>query len=287
MSAALVAVAGRLFATNFQYISPRSVFDFRLSLTIVLCPSSVGWNARRSGARGDALQLPADQAAGESDAARLVPLHLRRTAHRGDALRATGHHGSVGAALVQVASAADAGRSRRRAVPAVERFHPRRVLGEQALRRAPGARQRCRSRFNRRRSSVSSAPTARGRRRSSPAWWARSHPTSGSVRFRGEEISGLRNNRIVTRGLVRTQPDREAVPGHDGGGQRPGGGALRPAAAARGRRRASGWTRCSDGPQLVHRAQAKAGVLSIGELQAAGDRPGAAPPARRCSASTR
>jgi branched-chain amino acid transport system permease protein len=38
ISAALVAVAGGLFATNFQYISPGSVFDFRLSLTIVLMP---------------------------------------------------------------------------------------------------------------------------------------------------------------------------------------------------------------------------------------------------------
>lgn len=38
LSAALVAVAGSLFAINFQYISPGSVFDFRLSLTIVLMP---------------------------------------------------------------------------------------------------------------------------------------------------------------------------------------------------------------------------------------------------------
>ena len=38
ISAALVAVAGGLFAMNFQYISPGSVFDFRLSLTIVLMP---------------------------------------------------------------------------------------------------------------------------------------------------------------------------------------------------------------------------------------------------------
>ena len=38
ISAALVAVGGGLFATNFQYISPGSVFDFRLSLTIVLMP---------------------------------------------------------------------------------------------------------------------------------------------------------------------------------------------------------------------------------------------------------
>jgi branched-chain amino acid transport system permease protein len=38
ISAGLVAVAGGLFAINFQYISPGSVFDFRLSLAIVLMP---------------------------------------------------------------------------------------------------------------------------------------------------------------------------------------------------------------------------------------------------------
>lgn len=38
LSAALVGAAGGLFAMNFQYISPGSVFDFRLSLSIVLMP---------------------------------------------------------------------------------------------------------------------------------------------------------------------------------------------------------------------------------------------------------
>lgn len=38
ISAAIVALAGGLFAINFQYISPGSVFDFRLSLSIVLMP---------------------------------------------------------------------------------------------------------------------------------------------------------------------------------------------------------------------------------------------------------
>lgn len=38
VSAALVGVAGGLFAMNFQYISPGNVFDFRLSLSIVLMP---------------------------------------------------------------------------------------------------------------------------------------------------------------------------------------------------------------------------------------------------------
>lgn len=38
LSSALVGAAGGLFAMNFQYISPGSVFDFRLSLSIVLMP---------------------------------------------------------------------------------------------------------------------------------------------------------------------------------------------------------------------------------------------------------
>jgi len=38
ISAALVAVAGSLYAINFQYVAPGSVFDFRLSLSIVLMP---------------------------------------------------------------------------------------------------------------------------------------------------------------------------------------------------------------------------------------------------------
>jgi branched-chain amino acid transport system permease protein len=38
ISAALVAVAGCIYAINFQYVSPGSVFDFRLSLSIVLMP---------------------------------------------------------------------------------------------------------------------------------------------------------------------------------------------------------------------------------------------------------
>jgi branched-chain amino acid transport system permease protein len=38
ISAAVVALAGSLYAINFQYIAPGSVFDFRLSLSIVLMP---------------------------------------------------------------------------------------------------------------------------------------------------------------------------------------------------------------------------------------------------------
>ncbi|HQR45700.1 MAG TPA: branched-chain amino acid ABC transporter permease [Thermoanaerobaculia bacterium] len=38
LSAAVVSLAGSLYAINFQYIAPGSVFDFRLSLSIVLAP---------------------------------------------------------------------------------------------------------------------------------------------------------------------------------------------------------------------------------------------------------
>jgi branched-chain amino acid transport system permease protein len=38
ISAALVGLAGSLYAINFQYIAPGNVFDFRLSLSIVLMP---------------------------------------------------------------------------------------------------------------------------------------------------------------------------------------------------------------------------------------------------------
>src|SRR5439155_4260500 len=38
LSAAVVALAGGLYAINFQYIAPGAVFDFRLSLSIVLMP---------------------------------------------------------------------------------------------------------------------------------------------------------------------------------------------------------------------------------------------------------
>jgi len=38
LSAAVIGVAGGLYAINFQYIAPGSVFDFRLSLSIVLMP---------------------------------------------------------------------------------------------------------------------------------------------------------------------------------------------------------------------------------------------------------
>ena len=73
------------------------------------------------------------------------------------------------------------------------------------------------------------------------------HPTSGSVRFRGEELSGLRNDQIVTRGLVRThqivKPFRDMTVADNIRV-----GVLYGRLRLGGRRRAIGWTRCSDEP---------------------------------------
>ncbi len=110
ISAALVAVAGGLFATNFQYISPGSVFDFRLSLTIVLMPIVGGMGTLTGPVLGallfSYLQI---KLLASPDAARLVPVHLRRAAHRGDALRAEGHRGPLGAPDRRAAVATHAG----------------------------------------------------------------------------------------------------------------------------------------------------------------------------------
>ena len=91
-------------------------------------------------------------------------------------------------------------------------------------------------------------------------------PTSGSVRFRGEELSGLRNDQIVTRGLVRThqivRPFREmTVADNIRVGVLYGRMRLR---GAKARERVD---EVLTRTQLGHRAQVKAGVLSIGELK--------------------
>jgi branched-chain amino acid transport system ATP-binding protein len=92
------------------------------------------------------------------------------------------------------------------------------------------------------------------------------HPTSGSVRFRNEELSGLRNDQIVTRGLVRThqivKPFREMTVADN---VRVGVlyGRLRLRGAKARERVDEVLTRT----QLTQRAQVKAGVLSIGELK--------------------
>ena len=92
------------------------------------------------------------------------------------------------------------------------------------------------------------------------------HPSSGSVRFRDEELSGLRNDQIVTRGLVRThqivKPFREmSVADNIRVGVLYGRLRLR---GAKARERVD---EVLTRTQLTHRAQVKAGVLSIGELK--------------------
>ncbi len=91
-------------------------------------------------------------------------------------------------------------------------------------------------------------------------------PTSGSVRFRDEELSGLRNDQIVVRGLVRThqivRPFRDmSVADNVRVGVLYGRTRLR---GAKARARVD---EVLTRTQLTHRAQVKAGVLSIGELK--------------------
>jgi len=91
-------------------------------------------------------------------------------------------------------------------------------------------------------------------------------PTSGSVRFRGEELSGLRNDEVVVRGLVRThqivKPFRDmSVADNVRVGVCYGRMRLRGSKARERVDEVLGRT------QLAHRAGVKAGVLSIGELK--------------------
>lgn len=91
-------------------------------------------------------------------------------------------------------------------------------------------------------------------------------PTAGSIRFRGEELSGLRNDQVVGRGLVRThqivRPFRDmTVLDNVRVGALNGRKGLRGSAA-------TAWaTEVLAKTQLAHRAQVKAGFLSIGELK--------------------
>ena len=91
-------------------------------------------------------------------------------------------------------------------------------------------------------------------------------PTSGSVRFRGEELSGLRNDEIVTRGLVRThqivRPFRDMTVAEN---VRVGVfyGRLR----LRGAKARERVDEVLSRTQLAARASVKAGALSIGELK--------------------
>jgi branched-chain amino acid transport system ATP-binding protein len=92
------------------------------------------------------------------------------------------------------------------------------------------------------------------------------HPTSGSVRFRGEELSGLRNDQIVTRGLVRThqivKPFRDMTVADNVRV-----GVLYGRLRLRGAKARDRVDEVLTRTQLTQRAKVKAGVLSIGELK--------------------
>ena len=91
-------------------------------------------------------------------------------------------------------------------------------------------------------------------------------PTAGSVRFRGEELSGLRNDQVVARGLVRThqivRPFREMTVADNIRV-----GALYGRSRLRGAKARERVDEVMTRTQLAHRAAVKAGVLSIGELK--------------------
>ncbi len=91
-------------------------------------------------------------------------------------------------------------------------------------------------------------------------------PTSGSVRFHGEELKGLRNDEVVARGLVRThqivKPFRDMTVADNVRV-----GVLYGRLRLRGARARERVDEVLTRTQLQHRAGVKAGVLSIGELK--------------------
>ena len=91
-------------------------------------------------------------------------------------------------------------------------------------------------------------------------------PTAGSVRFRGEELKGLRNDQVVARGLVRThqivKPFRDMTVSDNVRV-----GVLYGRLRLRGAKARERVDEVLSRTQLGHRAQAKAGILSIGELK--------------------
>ena len=91
-------------------------------------------------------------------------------------------------------------------------------------------------------------------------------PTSGSVRFRGEDLKGLRNDEVVARGLVRThqivKPFRDMTVADNIRV-----GVLYGRLRLRGAKARERLDEVLARTQLGHRAQVKAGVLSIGELK--------------------
>jgi len=91
-------------------------------------------------------------------------------------------------------------------------------------------------------------------------------PTTGSVRFKGEELSGLRNDEIVTRGLVRThqivRPFRDMTVAENVSV-----GVLYGRLRLRGAKARERVDEVLSRTQLAARATVKAGALSIGELK--------------------
>ena len=168
-------------------------------------------------------------------AARLVPLHLRRAAHRSSC--SSSRRGWLWASPSP---------PRRRS----RSFEARCPMPAERGPRGPGSTKRY---GGSRRSRACRFDVARGRdlrrhrpqrRRQDDALFvprrARA-PTSGTIAFRGERIEGLPNYRVVARGLVRThqivRPFREmtvaenvSVGAHFGAGRRRGG--RRPAGAS-------------------------------------------------------
>jgi len=91
-------------------------------------------------------------------------------------------------------------------------------------------------------------------------------PTTGKIRFRGEEISGLRNDQVVARGLVRThqivRPFRDMTVK-----QNVAVGALFGSQQRRGDEARARVAEVLERTGLSARAQVLAGTLTIGELK--------------------
>jgi len=91
-------------------------------------------------------------------------------------------------------------------------------------------------------------------------------PTTGSIRFRGEEIAGLRNDQVVARGLVRThqivRPFRDMTVK-----QNVSVGALFGSKQLRGEAAPAKVAEVLERTGLAARARVLAGTLTIGELK--------------------
>jgi branched-chain amino acid transport system ATP-binding protein len=91
-------------------------------------------------------------------------------------------------------------------------------------------------------------------------------PTAGSIRFRGEEMAGLRNDQVVARGLVRThqivRPFRDMTVK-----QNVTVGTLFGSKQLRGEAARSRVAEVLERTGLAERAQVLAGTLTIGELK--------------------